>query len=230
MAAVVPRPAATLILLRPGGDGPEVLMIQRVQSAAFLGGAYVFPGGALDEADADARVLRRVVGLTDVEASARLGLPQKGLAYWVAAVRECFEEAGVLLAVDARRHGDRSRRSARGAVRASARSSSCWKRRTSTSRRTASPTTATGSPRRGARAASTRASSSRTRPRARRARTTRRRPCTHVWIRPQDALERGEQRRDRAGARHAAHAARHGPLRRAARSPSSSRATSPRSR
>src|SRR5205814_8923635 len=48
---ISPRPAATLILLRPGGDGVEVLMIQRAKSAAFLGGAYVFPGGALDAAD-----------------------------------------------------------------------------------------------------------------------------------------------------------------------------------
>ena len=101
MAAPLPRPAATLILLRPGGAGPQVLMIQRVQSAAFLGGAYVFPGGALDSADAELRFLRRVVGLTDAEASARLGVPEKGLAYWVAAVRESFEEAGVLLALDA---------------------------------------------------------------------------------------------------------------------------------
>jgi glyoxylase-like metal-dependent hydrolase (beta-lactamase superfamily II)/8-oxo-dGTP pyrophosphatase MutT (NUDIX family) len=101
MAAALPRPAATLILLRPGGAGPQVLMIQRVQNAAFLGGAYVFPGGALDSADAELRFLRRVVGLTDAEASARLGVPEKGIAYWVAAVRECFEEAGVLLALDA---------------------------------------------------------------------------------------------------------------------------------
>ena len=101
MAPPLPRPAATLILLRPGGAGPQVLMIQRVQSAAFLGGAYVFPGGALDSADAELRFLRRVVGLTDAEASTRLGVAEKGLAYWVAAVRECFEEAGVLLALDA---------------------------------------------------------------------------------------------------------------------------------
>src|SRR4249920_136909 len=101
MAPALPRPAATIVLLRPGGNGPQVLMIQRVQTAAFLGGAYVFPGGALDSADSELRFLRRVVGLTDAEASARLGLPEKGLAYWVAAVRECFEEAGVLLALDA---------------------------------------------------------------------------------------------------------------------------------
>ncbi|HEX2197033.1 MAG TPA: MBL fold metallo-hydrolase [Burkholderiales bacterium] len=72
-------------------------MLQRTQSAVFLGGAYVFPGGSLDPEDGAAR---RVVGLTDAQASARLGLPAGGLAYYVAAVRECFEEAGVLLAID----------------------------------------------------------------------------------------------------------------------------------
>jgi glyoxylase-like metal-dependent hydrolase (beta-lactamase superfamily II)/8-oxo-dGTP pyrophosphatase MutT (NUDIX family) len=101
MAPALPRPAATHIIKRAGGDRPQVLMIQRVQNAAFLGGAYVFPGGALDSDDSGLRFLRRVVGLTDAEASARLGVAEKGLAYWVAAVRECFEEAGVLLALDA---------------------------------------------------------------------------------------------------------------------------------
>ena len=97
---LIPRPAATLILLRPGAGGPEVLMIQRTQSAAFLGGAYVFPGGALDAQDADARIVKRIVGLTPDQADARLKLPSGGLSYYVAAIRECFEEAGVLLLVD----------------------------------------------------------------------------------------------------------------------------------
>ena len=92
-----PRPAATLILLRPGAAGVETLMLQRTQSAVFLGGAYVFPGGSLDEADRD---FSRVVGLSDADASKHLGLPSHGLAYYVAAVRESFEEAGVLLACD----------------------------------------------------------------------------------------------------------------------------------
>jgi glyoxylase-like metal-dependent hydrolase (beta-lactamase superfamily II)/8-oxo-dGTP pyrophosphatase MutT (NUDIX family) len=74
-------------------------MLQRTQEAAFLGGAYVFPGGSLDAADA---ATRRVVGLTEAQASERLGVSSGGLAYYVAAVRECFEEAGVLLACDAR--------------------------------------------------------------------------------------------------------------------------------
>ena len=89
---MVPRPAATLILLR---EGPEVLMLQRTQSAAFLGGAYVFPGGSLDPQDASPD---RVVGLTEKQANERLGVSSGGIAYYVAAIRECFEEAGILLA------------------------------------------------------------------------------------------------------------------------------------
>ena len=92
------RPAATLILLRDAADGPELFMQRRAPGQAFLAGAHVFPGGALEASDADARLLARVVGLTDAEASALLGLPSGGLAYWIAAARECFEEAGILLA------------------------------------------------------------------------------------------------------------------------------------
>lgn len=100
MAAPTPRPAATLILLRQGAGGPEVLMLQRTQSAAFLGGAYVFPGGSLDPQDS--ALHGRVQGLSDSQASARLGLASGGLAYYVAAMRECFEEAGILLLCDRR--------------------------------------------------------------------------------------------------------------------------------
>ena len=92
MATLTPRPAATLALLRDAGSGPEVLMLQRTQNAAFLGGAYVFAGGALDPADEDGRIVARVRGLFE---------PNPPVAYWVAAIRECFEEAGVLLACDA---------------------------------------------------------------------------------------------------------------------------------
>ncbi|MGH8689224.1 MAG: MBL fold metallo-hydrolase, partial [Burkholderiales bacterium] len=97
---LIPRPAATLLLLRDGSLGPEAFMLQRTPSAAFLAGAHVFPGGALDKADRDLRVLRRVAGISDSEASARLELEAGGLAYWVAALRECFEEAGILVAED----------------------------------------------------------------------------------------------------------------------------------
>jgi 8-oxo-dGTP pyrophosphatase MutT (NUDIX family) len=91
--ASIPRPAATLILLR---EGLEVLMLQRVHTAAFLGGAYVFPGGSLDPQDSE--LAHRVVGFSEAQANARLQVLSGGLAYYVAAVRECFEEAGILLA------------------------------------------------------------------------------------------------------------------------------------
>jgi len=96
-----PRPAATIILLRDTMSGPEAFMLQRTRSAAFLPGAYVFPGGALDATDHDPRAARRVRGLDDARASAQLGLPAGGLAYWIAVARECFEESGILLATDA---------------------------------------------------------------------------------------------------------------------------------
>jgi 8-oxo-dGTP pyrophosphatase MutT (NUDIX family) len=64
---------------------------------------YVFPGGRVDGVDGADEIAPFCRGLDDVTASAKLGIDHGGLAYWVAAVRECFEEAGVLLA--APRHG-----------------------------------------------------------------------------------------------------------------------------
>lgn len=92
------RDAATVMLVRSGPAGPEVLMQRRTLKAAFVGGFYVFPGGAIDESDRDGSLERLASGLTDAQASRRLGVATGGLASWVAAVRECFEEAGVLLA------------------------------------------------------------------------------------------------------------------------------------
>ena len=86
-----PRPAATVLLLRAAAPAPEVLMLQRTSKAVFLPGAYVFPGGALDEDDSSERAARHVRGLDDARASVRLGLEFGGLAYWVAAARECFK-------------------------------------------------------------------------------------------------------------------------------------------
>jgi glyoxylase-like metal-dependent hydrolase (beta-lactamase superfamily II)/8-oxo-dGTP pyrophosphatase MutT (NUDIX family) len=97
----VPRPAATLVLARDGDAGVEVLMLKRTQGAAFARGAYVFPGGAIDPADSGAAMLACCAGLDDAAASACLGVPTGGLGAWVAAIRECFEEAGVLLAYGA---------------------------------------------------------------------------------------------------------------------------------
>ncbi len=96
------RLACTIVLMRDGSSGLEVLLLRRVASAAFLGGAYVFPGGAVDASDAHDEVLSRVRGLTRDEARVRLALESDdALRHWVAAVRECFEESGVLVARDA---------------------------------------------------------------------------------------------------------------------------------
>ncbi len=77
-------------------------MMRRSQAAEFVGGAHVFPGGGVDASDASAELAAQCEGLDDVEASRLLGLERGGLAYWTAALRECFEEAGLLLAHDER--------------------------------------------------------------------------------------------------------------------------------
>ncbi len=93
---LVPRPAATVLVVR---EVPrlEVLMLKRNLNSDFVGGAYVFPGGRLEEADV--RLGDWVLGPSDQEASARLGLDRGGLAYYAAALRETFEEAGLLFVV-----------------------------------------------------------------------------------------------------------------------------------
>jgi 8-oxo-dGTP pyrophosphatase MutT (NUDIX family) len=93
------RPAATVLLVRDAHPtGIEVFVEQRTTSAAFAAGMYVFPGGRVDDMDHAAALEPYCDGLDDATASARLGIEKGGLAFWVAAVRECFEEAGVLLA------------------------------------------------------------------------------------------------------------------------------------
>lgn len=95
------RDAATVMLVRDGVGGMEVFMLRRNLRSDFVGGAYVFPGGAVDEADRHADLDAVCEGRSDDQASAVLGVERGGLAYWVAAIRESFEEAGVLLAHDA---------------------------------------------------------------------------------------------------------------------------------
>ncbi len=87
---VATRPAATILLLRDGDEGLEVLMTRRSATASFAPGVFVFPGGALDAADASeqARALSR----------ARPTQPDDVMPHSVAAIREAFEELGVLLA------------------------------------------------------------------------------------------------------------------------------------
>lgn len=94
------RDAATVMLVRNGPDGLEVFMLRRNLNSDFVGGAYVFPGGGVDPDDGTPDVGAICVGRDDAGSSALLGVESGGLAFWVAAVRESFEEAGLLLAVD----------------------------------------------------------------------------------------------------------------------------------
>jgi len=95
-----PRPAATVVVLRDSSHGPEVFMVRRHADTAFMGGAHVFPGGRVDKADRDGDD-----GWCDGIAHAAGQLPDlppsDAVAYHVAAARELFEEAGVLLARNA---------------------------------------------------------------------------------------------------------------------------------
>ena len=86
------------MLVRDGDDGLEVFMLQRTHSASFARSQYVFPGGKVDDADHAADLEPVCDGLDDATASAQMGLDRGGLAWLVASIRECFEEAGVLLA------------------------------------------------------------------------------------------------------------------------------------
>ena len=96
----MPRGAATIVVVRDGEAGMEVLLLRRVErSGDRSSGAYVFPGGTLDRHDANLHGC--CAGLDDAAASRRLDVAANGLDYYVAAIRECFEEAGVLLAGDA---------------------------------------------------------------------------------------------------------------------------------
>lgn len=96
------RDAATIMLVRdgagPDGAALEVCMLRRHLNSDFVGGAYVFPGGKVDDDDRSTAAGHACAGRDDGEASALLGVDSGGLAFWVAALRECFEEAGVLLA------------------------------------------------------------------------------------------------------------------------------------
>jgi 8-oxo-dGTP pyrophosphatase MutT (NUDIX family) len=96
-----PHPASSVLLVRdtPSPEpGVDVFMAQRHVKSAFVGGAYVFPGGRVDPEDALEPAL--LAGLDETDASRRLGLATGGLAHYVAAIRESFEEVGVLLAYD----------------------------------------------------------------------------------------------------------------------------------
>ncbi len=106
-----PRDAATLILLRDScrhSGGIEVLLLRRHARSAFLPGAYVFPGGVVEETDFAPEMAALCSGLSFDQAHRIIkdvSPPQKSLGFFVAAIRESFEESGILLA-----HGNAGRR------------------------------------------------------------------------------------------------------------------------
>ncbi len=86
------------MLLRDSDVGVEVLLLRRGTGAPFVGGSYVFPGGLVDATDHPGAMASFCGHLDDNRASELLGIERGGLAFWVAAIRESFEEAGILMA------------------------------------------------------------------------------------------------------------------------------------
>ena len=102
---VTPHKAATVILVREKtSKGFEVFLVRRHDDSAFMGGNYVYPGGKVDPVDQSTDVLSFCRGLSPERACEILGhLPssEESIGYWVAGIRELFEEAGILLAYGA---------------------------------------------------------------------------------------------------------------------------------
>ena len=98
------KQAATVILLRRAEPkGFEVFLTRRPESMPFLGGMYCYPGGSIRKDDFTDRMIDRCFGLTLQRARKIIGAefsPKEAMGLWVAAVRELFEEVGVLLAVE----------------------------------------------------------------------------------------------------------------------------------
>jgi 8-oxo-dGTP pyrophosphatase MutT (NUDIX family) len=89
------RPSSTVVLLRQGEQWPEIFMVKRHERSSF-GSAYAFPGGVLESSDRFVHAL--CSGISPARANQLLAVNDAGLDYFSAAVRELFEEAGVLLA------------------------------------------------------------------------------------------------------------------------------------
>lgn len=115
---IKPRQAATVVLLRAAQPkGFEVFLTRRPEGMPFLGGMYCFPGGAVSKEDSAPRMIERCRGRTADQARKIAGAqlsPRQALGFWIAAVRELFEEVGVLLAVDS--SGERVDKSAAGRI------------------------------------------------------------------------------------------------------------------
>jgi 8-oxo-dGTP pyrophosphatase MutT (NUDIX family) len=101
---VIPKKATTVILLRDKEPmGFEVFLLKRHEKSSFMGGNFVYPGGRVDREDGSLELCSFSKGMTLEKAQAILGgtiSPEEGFAYWIAGIRELFEEAGILFAYD----------------------------------------------------------------------------------------------------------------------------------
>ena len=100
---VAPREAAAVVLARDAAGGIEVLLVQRHGASRFAPGAFAFPGGRVEAEDATPETASRCRGLTPGDAAAALPdvrPPGRAIGFWIAALREAFEETGLLLAYD----------------------------------------------------------------------------------------------------------------------------------
>ena len=95
----IPQPASTVVLLRPDrAQGFEIYLNRRPDKIDTYAGVYVFPGGRVEESDCSTAMINLTRGVTPAEAQQKLGAaeaPEVCLGYWVAAVRELFEEVGI---------------------------------------------------------------------------------------------------------------------------------------
>lgn len=109
MSAPTPRPASTVIVMRDRPleqsgietSGYEIFMVKRHDQSAFMAGAFVFPGGRVDDSDHFPQFAELCDGIDEALAHFPDLEPDDAIRYHIAAIRELFEEAGVLLARDA---------------------------------------------------------------------------------------------------------------------------------
>ena len=100
----IPRDAATIIIIRdvdPPLSGIDVLMVRRHGKSHFAGNAYVFPGGVMEESDYEPKMESLCCGLTFQQAKGIITdtpYPERALGFFIAAIRETFEEVGILFA------------------------------------------------------------------------------------------------------------------------------------
>ena len=92
------RPAATVIIVRDASPQYEIFMLRRTSQAAFAGGMYVFPGGRVDDEDHSRDYDAIHDGPADIQAAQKEALGENWRGYWLAGIRETFEESGLMLA------------------------------------------------------------------------------------------------------------------------------------